>query len=204
MLAILRGLSEDRCVVAERDLERIAKLLVILDARHADARSEAARLHVHGKPRKLREVRADSVRAVEPARTRHHRRRRAPGCPAPRSVVRDRRLSMLTAAEATSQPQYGIAASSKSPCRVPSSPLDPCTSGIATSKRAAARGRSAEQSAPRLDLEELPAAGRVRAHRDPCRRGDQSIDVLVAIELEQLRRRCTRPRSSRCTRGPGS
>ena len=107
------------------------------------------------------------------------------GSPAPRSVVRASRLSMLTAADATSQPQYGMPASSNSPCSVPSSPLEPCTSGIATSKLATERRATSEQAAASIDLEQLAVAGGLRAHRHPRRRRDQSIDVLVALELEQ-------------------
>ena len=93
---------------------------------------------------------------------------------------------MLTAADATSHPQYGTFASSKSPCRVPSSPFDPCTSGIATSNRAAVRDEPPSRPRRPSTSSSSPAASGSGPHRHARRRGDQSIDVLVAFELQQV------------------
>ena len=94
-------------------------------------------------------------------------RSRQRACPC--SPPRTRRRIRSTAA----------AASSKSPCSVPSSPLDPCTSGIATSNRATARAEPPSRPRRASTSVSSPPPRRIRAHRHACRRGDEPIDVLV-------------------------
>ena len=79
--------------------------------------------------------------------------------PAPRSALRDMRLSMLTAADTTSQPQYGSAASSNKPLQRAVLAVGPVHERHRNVESGCGASTTAEQTAARIDLDELSPSG---------------------------------------------
>ncbi len=148
-----------------------------------------------GKPGSCARLAQTSIRLGQPARARHHHvvengdaRRRAASsardaCPC--SPLQTRRRTRSTAV-----PQARRAPGGCRPRRWTRAPaawrhrIDQPDASDAAKQTTASRSTS--MSSP-------PLLG-IRAHRDPGRRSDQPIDVLVALELEQLIARVPRSR----------
>ncbi len=184
--AVLCSFGEDRRVISERKVERGIELLARLDARDADARPEPKRLDVHGKSGSALELLAHGL-GVRPASVHARpRRRRAP-------AARRRAASSEPAAcPCSPQPtQRRIRSMARRRARrVPAA----CRPLRSTRARAASRHRIALPCAPirrgaragPSTSMQLAAVARLGAHRHARRAHDQSVDVPVAFELEQV------------------